>query len=76
MELNVTPTEVGQFVLSLEECLDVPLFHRATGGRPPLVLTAVALRALPNIREGFDRLNLEFARLKKGLGCGRVDGDR
>ncbi|WP_429443105.1 hypothetical protein [Paraburkholderia youngii] len=75
MELDVTPTDVGQFVRSLEECLDIPLFHRATGGGPRLVLTAVALRALSDIRERFDRLNLGFARPMEGLGCGRVDGD-
>ncbi|MBN3761506.1 transcriptional regulator GcvA [Burkholderia sp. Ac-20365] len=64
-ELNVTPAAVGQLVRSLEEWLGVPLFHRGGRGRTPLVPTEVSLRALPDIRDGFDRLNLGFARLKE-----------
>ncbi|CAG9233385.1 Glycine cleavage system transcriptional activator [Paraburkholderia sabiae] len=66
LELNVTPAAVGQLVRSLEEWLGVPLFHRGSGGRARLVPTDVALRALPDIRDGFDLLNLGFARLKEG----------
>lgn len=70
LELNVTPAAVGQLVRSLEEWLGVPLFHRGSGGRARLVPTDVALRALPDIRDGFDRLNLGFARLKEGSAVG------
>ncbi|KQR89927.1 LysR family transcriptional regulator [Burkholderia sp. Leaf177] len=64
-ELNVTPAAVGQLVRSLEEWLAFPLFHRSGGGRARLVPTDIAIRALPDIREGFDRLNLGLARLKE-----------
>lgn len=64
-ELNVTPAAVGQLVRSLEEWLAFPLFHRSGGGRARLVPTDIAMRALPDIREGFDRLNLGLARLKE-----------
>ena len=70
LELNVTPAAVGQLVRSLEERLGVPLFHRGIGGRARLVPTAVALRALPDIRDRFDRLNLGLARLKEGSALG------
>jgi LysR family glycine cleavage system transcriptional activator len=65
-ELNVTPAAVGQLVRSLEEWLTFPLFYRGGGGRARLVPTDIAIRALPDIREGFDRLNLGLARLKEG----------
>jgi LysR family glycine cleavage system transcriptional activator len=66
-ELNVTPAAVGQLVRSLEQWLGIPLFHRGSGGRTRLVPTDLAQRALPDIRDGFERLNLGFARLKEGL---------
>lgn len=69
-ELNVTPAAVGQLVRSLEEWLGVSLFHRGRGGRARLVPTDVAIRALPDIRDGFDRLNLGFERLKEGSAVG------
>lgn len=69
-ELHVTPAAVGQLVRSLEESLGTPLFHRGTTGRTRLVLTEVAQRALPDIREGFDRLSLGVARLKEGSANG------
>lgn len=70
VELNVTPAAVGQLVRSLEEWLGVSLFHRGSGGRARLVPTDVAIRALPDIRDGFDRLNLGFERLKEGSTVG------
>ncbi|TDN69963.1 LysR family transcriptional regulator [Paraburkholderia sp. BL10I2N1] len=64
-ELNVTPAAVGQLVRSLEEWLGMSLFHRGSGGRARLVPTEAAVRALPDIRDGFDRLNVGFARLRE-----------
>jgi LysR family glycine cleavage system transcriptional activator len=69
VELNVTPAAVGQMVRSLEEWLGVSLFHRG-GGRARLTPTDVAIRALPDIRDGFDRLQLGFERLKEGSAVG------
>lgn len=63
-ELNVTPAAVGQLVRSLEEWLGFPLFHRGIGGRHRLTPTAAAQRALPDIRAGFERLNMGIDRLK------------
>jgi LysR family glycine cleavage system transcriptional activator len=64
-ELHVTPAAVGQLVRSLEDALGTPLFHRGTRGRTRLVLTEAAHRALPDIRDGFDRLSAGVARLKE-----------
>lgn len=69
-ELNVTPAAVGQLVRGLEEWLGTPLFHRSTGGRARLVVTAAAERALPDIRAGFDRLSLGLTRLQEGSATG------
>jgi len=66
-ELSVTPAAVGQLVRSLESWLGPPLFIRATSGTARLVLTDAAPRALPDIREGFDRLGLGIAQLKDAL---------
>lgn len=68
-ELNVTPAAVGQLVRSLEGWLGTPVFVRGTG-RARLVPTEAALRALPDIRAGFDRLNLGFAKLREGSTTG------
>lgn len=70
MELNVTPAAVGQLVRSLEEWLGSPLFHRAASGRSRLVPTEAAERALPDIRAGFDRLNIGLSRLREGTRSG------
>jgi LysR family glycine cleavage system transcriptional activator len=70
VELNVTPAAVGQMVRSLEEWLGVPLFLRGGSGRTRLAPTDVAVRALPDIRDGFDRLQLGFERLKEGSTVG------
>ncbi|MHB0818951.1 transcriptional regulator GcvA [Stutzerimonas stutzeri] len=64
-ELNVTPAAVGQLVRSLEDQLGTPLFIRNTSGRKRLVPTEAALRALPEIRSGFDKLQLGLERLKE-----------
>ncbi|MET3130243.1 LysR family glycine cleavage system transcriptional activator [Oxalobacteraceae bacterium GrIS 1.11] len=69
-ELNVTPAAVGQLVRSLEQWLGAPLFHRISSGQARLVATDVALRALPDIRAGFDRLCLGLERLKEGSASG------
>lgn len=65
-ELHVTSAAVGQQVRTLESWLGVPLFSRASSGNARLVLTDVARQALPDIREGFDRLRLGMARLREG----------
>ncbi|MCP1647896.1 LysR family glycine cleavage system transcriptional activator [Pseudomonas nitroreducens] len=63
-ELNVTPAAVGQQVRHLESWLGVALFTRATSGSARLQLTEVARAALPDIREGFERLALGLSRLR------------
>jgi LysR family glycine cleavage system transcriptional activator len=65
-ELNVTAAAVGQLVRTLEEWLGAPLFHRATTGRSHLVPTETALRAMPDIRAGLDRLSFGLESLKAG----------
>jgi LysR family transcriptional regulator, glycine cleavage system transcriptional activator len=65
-ELNVTPAAVGQLVRGLEEWLGIALFHRGAGGKSRLALTETARRALPDIRAGFDRLNIGLERLREG----------
>lgn len=64
VELNVTPAAVGQQVRNLEAWLGIALFTRAGSGSARLVLTDAARAALPDIREGFERLSLGLARLK------------
>src|SRR5690606_27489625 len=64
-ELNVTPAAVGQLVRSLETWLGSPLFHRAARGRIRLTPTEAAKLALPDIRAGFDRLNMGLGRLRQ-----------
>ncbi|SMQ24564.1 LysR family transcriptional regulator, glycine cleavage system transcriptional activator [Pseudomonas helmanticensis] len=65
-ELHVTSAAVGQQVRTLEAWLGVTLFHRASSGSTRLVPTDVAREALPDIREGFDRLRAGLERLKEG----------
>lgn len=65
-ELNVTPAAVGQQVRNLESWLGIALFHRGGSGSARLVLSDIARAALPDIREGFERLAVGFARLKDG----------
>lgn len=63
-ELNVTPAAVGQQVRNLESWLGIPLFSRASSGAARLLPTDAARAALPDIREGLERLSLGLARLK------------
>lgn len=63
-ELNVTAAAVGQQVRSLESWLGIALFDRIGSGAARLVLTQAAREALPDIQEGFARLNLGLARLR------------
>lgn len=65
-ELNVTPAAVGQLVRGLEAWLGTPLFVRGTSGKARLVATDAALRALPDIQAGLDRLALGMERLREG----------
>jgi LysR family glycine cleavage system transcriptional activator len=65
-ELHVTPAAVGQQVRLLESYLEVELFTRAPGGSNRLVPTEVAIRALPDIRAGFDRMAIGLDLLKQG----------
>lgn len=63
-ELNVTAAAVGQQVRSLESWLGISLFNRMGSGASRLILTDAARAALPDIQEGFTRLNIGLARLK------------
>ncbi|MGB6007278.1 transcriptional regulator GcvA [Castellaniella sp.] len=65
-ELHVTPAAVGQLVRGLEGWLGTPLFNRGPSGKARLVATDAALRALPDIRAGFDKLILGLDRLQEG----------
>lgn len=65
-ELNVTPAAVGQLVRALEDVVGFPLFHRSSNRRAGLILSENALRALPDIRAGFNSLNLGMTLLKEG----------
>jgi len=65
-ELHVTPAAVGQLVRTLETWLGASLFVRGSSGPARLTTTDTALRALPDIRAGFDKLALGLERLKEG----------
>jgi len=65
-ELNVTPAAVGQLVRSLEEVIGFPLFHRSNNRRAALMIIEPAQRALPDIRMGFQSLNLGMTLLREG----------
>ncbi|WP_448106519.1 transcriptional regulator GcvA [Pseudomonas azerbaijanoccidentalis] len=69
-ELNVTPAAVGQQVRVLEAWLGIELFVRATSGTTRLMPTEAARAALPDIRAGFDRLNMGLTRLKDATQSG------
>lgn len=64
-ELNVTPAAVGQQVRNLEAWLGIGLFTRAGSGATRLELTDAARAALPDIRDGFERLSLGLTRLRE-----------
>jgi LysR family transcriptional regulator, glycine cleavage system transcriptional activator len=65
VELNVTAAAVGQQVRTLEAWLGVPLFIRAATGPARLTPTDAAMRALPDIRLGFDHLITGIRRLRE-----------
>lgn len=57
-ELHVTPSAISQQIRTLEDYLGIALFHRSAGG---ITLTAEAIEAYPDIRDG-------LAHLAAGLG--------
>jgi len=69
-ELNVTPAAVRQLVRTLEDWLGFPLFLRQTNGKNRLITTELAEAALPDIRAGFDKLNLGLEKLKQNAQSG------
>ncbi len=52
-ELNLTPSAISHQVKALEETIGTPLFERLNRS---IRLTDAGLRALPHLRDGFDRL--------------------
>lgn len=60
-ELNVTPAAVSHQIKALEAQLGVALFRRANRA---IWLTEAAQACLPDLREGFDRLELGMQRLR------------
>jgi len=68
-ELHVTPAAVGQLVRTLEDWLGAPLFARVASGRARLLPTDAALRALPDIRTGFEQLAHGLQRLRQQDGA-------
>lgn len=67
-ELNVTPAAVSHQIRTLEDYLDIQLFHRYNRA---LELTDAARACLPKLREGFDCLvkAVEVLRAQKGTGA-------
>ncbi len=61
VELNVTPAAVSHQIRTLEEYLDIRLFHRHNRA---LELTDAARACLPKLREGFDCLAQAVERLR------------
>ena len=61
VELNVTPAAVSHQIRTLEEYLDLQLFHRYNRA---LELTDAARACLPKLREGFDCLAQAVERLR------------
>ncbi|MFW8286909.1 LysR family transcriptional regulator, partial [Klebsiella pneumoniae] len=53
-------------VRTLEDTVGYPLFQRSGNRRAGLILTESALRALPDIQAGFDRLSMGMTRLREG----------
>lgn len=64
-ELSVTPAAVGQKVRALEAWLGTPLFLRLGFGSNRLVLTEAARAALPQLRDGLDKLDAGLQRLRQ-----------
>ncbi len=61
IELNVTPAAVSHQIRTLEEYLNIQLFHRYNRA---LELTDAARASLPKMREGFDCLAQAVERLR------------
>jgi LysR family transcriptional regulator, glycine cleavage system transcriptional activator len=64
-ELKVTPAAIGQQVRALEAWLGVSLFNRLGSGALRLVPTDAARAALPEFKEGLDKLDAGLRRLKQ-----------
>lgn len=64
-ELNVTPAAVGQLVRALENWVGEDLFYRKNSGKFRLVPTKTAELALPEIRDGLEKLLLGLEKLKE-----------
>ena len=69
VELNVTPAAVSHQIRTLEEYLDLQLFHRYNRA---LELTDAARACLPKLREGFDCLAQAVERLRTRARAVRV----
>ncbi len=65
VELNVTAAAIGQQVRALEAWLEMPLFHRMSSGGNRLLLTDAAHAALPEFKEGLDRLDAGLRLLRR-----------
>lgn len=72
-ELGVTPAAVGQQVRALEAWLGIALFRRIPGPPVRLILTDEAQTALPDIRDGFDRLAVGLRRLRETRAGGLIN---
>jgi LysR family glycine cleavage system transcriptional activator len=68
-ELRVTPAAISHQVRTLEDYLGVRLFHRT--GRT-ILLTDEGRELLPDLREGFDRLEAGMARMLRKRGDGGI----
>lgn len=71
-ELHVSSAAVGQLVRSLEDAIGAPLFSRASSGRQRLLPNALALSALPDLRAGFERLQLGASKLAQPVANGSI----
>lgn len=69
-ELNVTPAAIGQHVRALEAWLGLPLFVRSNAGGSRIAPTPTAILALPELRNGFERLASGLSRLREASGRG------
>lgn len=72
-ELGVTPAAVGQQVRAMEAWLGIALFRRIPGPPVRLILTDEAQTALPDIRDGFDRLAVGLRRLRETRAGGLIN---
>ena len=69
VELNVTPAAVSHQIRTLEEYLDLQLFHRYNRA---LELTDAARACLPKLREGFDCMAQAVERLRSHTSGGML----